>query len=280
MCLIVSSYKGQEIKKEHLEKAYQSNKDGAGLMYSKDGRLIVQKGFFSFDNLYEQYVKKCIGNPHVVHLRYRTSGLMDRDNCHPFIIREDEEHNPLLAFAHNGSINGFSRINSSDTVGFNKEILQEFDKDAVKDNWWRIPELKKMFELALGGGNRLVLMDYTGHIEIINEKTGEWIDGCDGIWASNDMYKTLKHRVCYETEGCSPGGNRKYTYQTPYKPSSSSTTTSSSTVVKPNVTENNSDQNHTTTKFSDENIKYEDFLNIPAEELAEVDRYLAELNKN
>src|SRR5574343_55263 len=130
MCLILSSLKGEALDKQHLENGYESNPHSAGIMSLKDGVINIDKGSFNFAKFYEAY-QKHIGLPHVVHFRFKTSGKIDVDNCHPFVVSTDDNKNPILGMAHNGVLTGFSyKINDkSDTYAFIEQILKPFTKD-------------------------------------------------------------------------------------------------------------------------------------------------------
>lgn len=284
MCIILASLNGQELTKNQLELSFKGNAHGVGFMYSKEKKLYIKKGYFEFEEFYKDY-HECIGNPHVIHFRYKTSGKQDKVNCHPFVIRHQEtisleskeevkkSYEPLLAFAHNGVITGFSKTDTSDTFNFNIEILQGFDSDSPDPNWWKIPELKELLEKAIGKNNKLVLLDNEGHIEIFNFSCGEWVKENE-IWASNDSYKTLKVRATianhYDDDYVDHylyQARQKREKELPPQGSNDQSNKISITTVKP--TDHSSPQN-----------SYERFKKISSEELEEIDRFLENANKS
>lgn len=185
MCIIACSPEGKTIPKENLEQCFRSNSDGAGYMYSENGKLIVKKGFFTFDEFYDSYL------PHeqkkiVLHFRIKTHGERNEENCHPFLVDES------LAFVHNGVIKiEEDHKQYSDTWHFNEKIV----KPMYRDNRGF---LKRIYNQELIksfiGYSKLVFMDGKGRSMIINPDKGEWHDG---VWYSNGSYKVHKPKVEY-----------------------------------------------------------------------------------
>lgn len=278
MCLIIASLKGTEINKDHLERGYVGNPHGSGLMYSKDNKLFVKKGFFNFDEFYNYYKINCIGVPHVIHHRWKTSGEQNEENCHPFIIRTDKDNpdNPLLAFVHNGSISEFDTIpGKSDTFNFNESFLKVLDNQSNNPNWWKNKDLKLLISGALKSTNRVVMMDNAGFIEIYNSVSGEWIEK-DNIWASNDHWKVSKSRPGVDWSKSHLNTNKSVGFysntnnNTGYLPPQG---VSESCVLKPKI--NNKDKEYT---YPISTIESDKFKDIGPEELEEIDSYLDELN--
>ena len=95
MCLAI--YKPAECMPDWgaLEEGFQSNDDGAGFAAVADGKVIVSKGHFTFDDFREAYLPY----QHLqsaVHFRWATHGKTDVLNCHPFRISDE------TALIHNG----------------------------------------------------------------------------------------------------------------------------------------------------------------------------------
>jgi hypothetical protein len=146
-------------------------------MYVKDGNLLVEKGFFTFDAFYEAYkpVEDCQA---IVHFRIKTHGPIDLTNCHPFNINE------TFGFAHNGIISGFGDAKVSDTIVFNEEVLQPLVKKYGTDVMFE-PAIKLLIEAKIGY-SKLIFLDNEGSWDIFNEHKGVWDHG---IWYSNTSYK-------------------------------------------------------------------------------------------
>ena len=180
MCIIVAKPAGKEVSEETLRNCFEHNSDGAGFSYPEDGKVAIQKGFFTFEKFYEAYQqhdKKAM----VIHFRIRTHGATDADNCHPFRIT------PNLTFAHNGVISKVANkaVNKeSDTVLFNQMFLSPFIQTYGK----RILKDDKFIEMVESyiGNSKLAFLNQKGEITIFNRNLG---NESDGVWFSNMSWK-------------------------------------------------------------------------------------------
>jgi len=180
VCIIVASPQGKIVPKETLAECFRCNPDGAGYMYSDGNELVVEKGFFTFDEFYDNYA------PHaekkiILHFRIKTHGEKNKDNCHPFLISDD------MAFVHNGIIKiEEDHPEYSDTWHFNEKII----KPMYRDNR---AFLKRLYNQELIksyiGWSKLVFMDRKGRSSILNAEKGIWDDG---VWYSNNSYQPPK----------------------------------------------------------------------------------------
>ena len=177
MCIAIYKPKDVVISKETLAQCYKSNPDGAGFMYAHKKELHMQKGFFTFDEFWEEYAKHQ-DKQAVIHFRIKTHGPINEENCHPFLI------NNALGFVHNGIISGFGVDNKSDTNHFNDEILKP-----LVSKWGNLslfqPAMKQLIESRIGY-SKLIFLDRHGNYDIFNEDKGNWDDG---VWYSNNSYK-------------------------------------------------------------------------------------------
>lgn len=277
MCLIMCSFAGKELSKDHLETSFRGNPHGSGIAGTKDGKILTEKGFFKFEEFYEVY-KKYIGMPHIIHHRWKTHGETDKDNCHPFIISETKDENdnlfPTLVLFHNGVLHGYnSNVNMSDTFNFCEDRLKPLTKDTEGKKWWKNTGFKWLIESVIGNGNKFSLLDSDGEITIFNEHLGEWVDEEKTIWASNNSYKVLKARndprhssnyfSRYESDyQFYGGGNRQ-----------SSQSRSQSTLFLEDKTKKSVVVTPAETKSHQANL-----FDISEDELKEVDDYLETLN--
>lgn len=148
-------------------------------MYTHDNVLEVVKGFFHFREFYKAF--RCVERTFpktniVIHFRIATSGLKNTPNCHPFVIDD------TLAFAHNGIFTGLGSLKESDTVVFNKTVLQLLPKGFLN-----IPRIKEALDLYIKTGFcKLAFLDAENNYTIINAQAGEWNNG---IWFSNTSYE-------------------------------------------------------------------------------------------
>ncbi len=178
MCIIVLNTK-ENLSKDLLHECWLVNNDGAGIMYSIDGKLNTFKELKNFNTYYEYYhtlrteFKKInIG----LHFRIATSGKIDSNNIHPFIVNEK------LAFMHNGVIDiplqKKSRI--SDTIAFNQKILKQ-----LPNNFLNNRAVTNLISRYIGR-SKLLFMNHIGKYWLINEDLGHWDKS--GNWFSNYSY--------------------------------------------------------------------------------------------
>lgn len=195
MCIAIIKPKDKHISDEALKNCYERNPDGAGLAFAKNGKLYIMKGIFNKDEFVKavQYYEKEQEGAMLIHCRIGTSGLKDKENCHPHVI------NNKLVMIHNGIIRIDVPANSkvSDTVIFAQEYLR-----SLPDNFIKNPYIMKLIQMAIGSNNKLAFLNEKGEYAIVNENQGVWDDG---VWYSNETYKTPKITYNY-------GWNSDYEY--------------------------------------------------------------------
>lgn len=179
MCIAIVKTKGGTITDEQLKNCFNRNKDGAGFAYPKDGEVVIEKGFFKFDDFLKRYrkvEKKCNSNM-LIHFRISTAGLIDKMNCHPHRI------NDKLVMIHNGILHIDVPKNSkvSDTVLYCKRYLKQLPKGFTHND-----VIMEFMAEHIGSYNKFCFLDSNGDYKIVNEDAGKWVDG---VWYSNDSYK-------------------------------------------------------------------------------------------
>lgn len=182
MCIIAYKPKGITLPSQTLKNCFVNNSDGAGFMVAVDGRLIVKKGFFTFESFWKAYVEYEQENV-VAHFRIGTHGLKNADNCHPFLVT------PNLGFVHNGVLSDCHKTGSehSDTWHFNDSVLQPLMGEY--NNAWKHKTIKYLISKRIGTWNKLVFMSNDGEVQIYNEERGEKKFGC---WFSNSDYASSR----------------------------------------------------------------------------------------
>ena len=118
MCIIVVQPEKKKLSRKIIETCFANNPDGAGYMFVRNNRLVVDKGFFTLDSFYQAYKLDNLvygeTSPFILHFRIATHGTRTVDNCHPHRLSN------TLAFAHNGiftCVNGIrAKKSKSDTV--------------------------------------------------------------------------------------------------------------------------------------------------------------------
>ena len=178
MCIAIVKPQGTEISDEYLENCFDNNKDGAGIAYAKDGKLYIVKGIFDKKQFIQEVRKaeKVAQGTILIHCRIGTSGLKDKNNCHPHIVNDN------LVMIHNGILDVDVPKNSkvSDTVIFIETYLKKLSKDFVKSE-----PIMHLIEKAIGDRNKFAFLNNKGEAFICNAKMGT-VEG--GIWYSNDTY--------------------------------------------------------------------------------------------
>lgn len=193
----MNTAKGGKLSKEILSTCWRNNEDGAGMAYARKGELTIVKELHSFDAFYARYeaVRDAMPKANILlHFRIRTHGLVNEENCHPFWV------NNGLVFAHNGIIpNVGHSAKESDTIAFNREILQKLPEDFVYNDAIRGLLLERI------GYSKLVFLTASNEYYIVGEKRGEW---SERNWFSNSGYKPWATRAT-----CTPSQGRAYQQQ-------------------------------------------------------------------
>ena len=179
MCIAILKTKEGFISDEILENCCNNNPNGAGIAYTKDNKLYIVKGIFDVNEFVKQYHKaeKLADNNMLIHCRISTSGLIDKDNCHPHVVN----NNTVLI--HNGILDIKVPVNSkkSDTRLYIDKYLADLPEDFIYNK-----SITNLIEYSIGLDNKFIFLNSKGDYKIINEKSGQWIDG---VWYSNTSYK-------------------------------------------------------------------------------------------
>ncbi len=191
MCLAL--YKPVNIKPDYdkLRTAMQYNSDGAGFAVAHEGQLIVEKGFFKFDSFKKAFepFEDCAA---IVHFRIGTSGVKDKNNCHPFKLNDFEVADTGLvpvAVIHNGIFNDAASDKKewNDTWHVCRDILHPLWRQ--NPFCFSDPHIIALGDKYVGSFNKLVFLDSTGKCSIWGESNGHWKDG---VWYSNRSYEDWK----------------------------------------------------------------------------------------
>lgn len=179
MCLAIYKPAGVVLDNEDFRNGFRSNSDGAGFAVARKGEIIVQKGFFVFEEFLSAYEpfkeEQCL-----IHFRIGTAGGKTVENCHPFGVSEE------TALIHNGilSIQRNLDLAMSDTWHWNEHLLKEM---AIRDRGFFLrPEIQFLGEAAMGSGNKFCFLRGDGEYSIWNEDSGHW---AGKAWWSNNSYK-------------------------------------------------------------------------------------------
>lgn len=182
MCLAVVISKGSKLSEEYARNGFSRNSQGAGFAYIDEGKLKIEKGFFSFEDFWKEFseIQSKFEGPFLVHFRIATCGKVGEYNCHPWRI--DDNH----ALIHNGSLSSFSKDcgRISDTGLFVETVIQPLFKSTNKEflgKYFFVWLMQKVITY-----NKVAILKSNGAFTIYNKSS--WIEE-NGIWFSNGSYK-------------------------------------------------------------------------------------------
>ena len=196
MCIIAYLPEGKRLTEDEIRAAFTRNDDGFGLMFPAPltvNKLVVRKivpaAVDDVITLYNAEInEEVLKKPHAVHFRFKTHGLNDKANAHPYRVLRKDKHGFDLYLMHNGVMNAkeldeAKQSDKSDTWHYITNVL----RPTLAEN----PSLiyntgfQKMMAMAIGSYNKLLLMDETGLPIIVNKAAGTLRS--DGIWLSSPL---------------------------------------------------------------------------------------------
>lgn len=201
MCVICVKRKGVAFPEEQaLKNCFENNPDGAGFMYSHQGKVHIVKGLMTykdFDKALKSARRKAGDNaPFVMHFRIATQGYQD---CmtHPFPLSSSMNNLKKLkckcniGIAHNGvlSLTSDGSKDYSDTMKFITDYLSLI----IRSYTWAKDKRNVDLIERLIKGSRLAILDKNGVIETLGEG---WVKEGDLLY-SNSSYSYA--RVKYYT---------------------------------------------------------------------------------
>ena len=195
MCIIIAKEKyGRLPSEEELKNSFTVNSDGAGFMYVKDGKVVIDKGYMSWDSFIKHY-KKLLedfndfkGKSLVIHCRIGTSGKNIKENTHPYpisnnsrLLRAKHLSTQEIGIAHNGVIKGYGTA-----TGLND--TQEFIGKYIYPIYSHFKEFYKnkdiMYGIEVITNSKFAILDSEDKIYYI----GDFVDD-KGLKFSNTTYK-------------------------------------------------------------------------------------------
>lgn len=202
MCIIVAKEKGVSLpSKTILKNCFDYNNDGAGLMFTNNGKVNIVKGFMTFDKFYDYLMK--LDKLHnfkekslVMHFRISTGGNVDAGNCHPYPISSKNKDlraktfTTDLGMVHNGIISMYSGKDKvlNDTQMFVKQcvsVMKDLNQEFYRD--YRCMNL--LSDIAK---SKLCFLDSEDNIYYV----GDFIDD-NGIKYSNSSYMSYYYYPTY-----------------------------------------------------------------------------------
>jgi glutamine amidotransferase len=188
MCIIAAKAAGVDWPgKKAMQNCYENNPQGAGLAWADEGGLQVSKGYFNWGRLWKD-MRELRDCPVLLHCRLATHGSIGAENCHPFLLENG------VAMAHNGVI---------DIEPLEKDMTDSESFGIRHVEPWSLDELRServlsLLELAVGGRNKLVMLDASGQFLFVNGELGELHKD---VWFSNDGYRE-SWRDAYRAKTC------------------------------------------------------------------------------
>lgn len=208
MCIIVAKQKGIQLPtKKILQECFKNNSDGAGLMYVKNNKVVIEKGFMTFQDFWHKIksLKKDFNSDLkdkaiVMHFRIGTHGENDKATTHPFPISGNAEDlratyfETDIAMAHNGIMYSFNYDDIlSDTQSFIKDFVSVF-KELNKNFFKNEKVMKIISDKANINSNKLCFLDKNENIYWYGDKVIE-----NGVIYSNSTYKVEKPKYSYSS---------------------------------------------------------------------------------
>lgn len=188
MCLLIHKPAGIKLQDSVFENGDKNNPDGMGMAYVNNGRIVVDKGYFSLKKFMEDY-RKLEDREMVIHFRRASPGMVvNIQSCHPFKLSPKGTPSTDFALAHNGRFNIKPEGAMSDTETFASLVLfpiLERDPEFAER-----PDGSFLLEQYMGAGNKAIVMRYNRderklYITILNKNQGHVREKC---WFSNDSY--------------------------------------------------------------------------------------------
>ena len=184
MCLlVVQPSTAPALTKTWLEDFYSSNSDGVGIMRSVDGELLIEKILpKDAQEFVDFYFNHIDGHDCAFHLRMKTHGNIDMENCHPYEVFNKAEHGVDVWLMHNGilSTGNQADITKSDTWHYIRDYLRPMLANNI--DFIFTDAFAEIIGDHIGGSNKFVLMDSNGRTQTVNQDAGVF---WGGRWLSN-----------------------------------------------------------------------------------------------
>ena len=190
MCIICVSRKGiRQPSDKTIAAMFSRNPHGAGYMYARDGKVIIQKGFMDLESYLDALHREhfTARDSVVYHFRISTQAGVKPEMTHPFPLTNRLEHCEYLSLecglgvAHNGIIQlttDSRQTRFSDTALFITRYLVNIISSP--EDLRRKSTLETIFQLAR---SKFALMDTTGYVATVGEFINE-----RGLLFSNNSY--------------------------------------------------------------------------------------------
>lgn len=189
MCLLIHAPAGTKFTHKQVADFYARNQDGVGVMYARRGMLYYDKILPKKVDEIVKFLRQTEGVERCIHFRMQTHGLVDMENCHPYIVSGYPEkvggfgtHEDPLLLMHNGMLSTGNRKDAarSDTWHYIRDYLRPML--AKQPDLMMLPEFIEVLGAHIGSGNKFAIMNTEGKVAIVNKSSGVMHEG---VWYSN-----------------------------------------------------------------------------------------------
>lgn len=199
MCIIIAKDKyGRLPSDKELKNSFEFNSDGAGFMYVKNGKVVIDKGYMTYNSFIKHYHKLLEEFDNfkekslVIHCRIGTSGKTIKGNTHPYPITDNvrllkSKHlsNLDIGIVHNGIIKGYGTATGlNDTQEFISKYIYPLYSH-YKD-FYNNKDI--MYGIEVITGSKWVILDKKDRLHFIGDFEDE-----KGLYFSNSSYKSIDY---------------------------------------------------------------------------------------
>lgn len=172
MCIICFKDSGNDMpSRETLRTCFQTNSDGAGFMFARNGAVHIAKGFMKFKHLYRAIKAHDFKKDEkvIIHFRWATHGATSAAQTHPFPVSVREEDlrrvstATHLALAHNGIFPLAADRDLSDTMVFIRDYFAEFQ------NHLHDTVIREVIE-DFCASSKVITLDAAGNVDFFGSK--------------------------------------------------------------------------------------------------------------
>jgi predicted glutamine amidotransferase len=190
MCIAILKTKKGIITDNELRNSFNSNPDGAGIAYTVNKKLIIEKGIFDVNEfiIKVRNAENICDNNMLIHCRIGTSGIKDERNTHPFYVNDN------VCLIHNGVLD--IEVPKGSDINDTQIFIKKFMKDIKANDLMHNKCVQELIAKTIDTRNKFVLLDNKGYYKIINEKAGHWKND---VWFSNSSYEDWGFKRTYIT---------------------------------------------------------------------------------
>jgi len=203
MCIIVIKPSDTPMpSRDTLENCFINNPHGAGIMYTKNEKVIINKGLMSEKSFFDTLdkIERIVDTnlvPMIFHFRIGTHGGKNQGNTHPFPISDEKEilqksnNVTNVGICHNGIIHLCEKTvnDMSDTMMFIADYITYLYKS--NPEFYRDENILQIINNMTN--SKFAFLDKYGNISVVGK-----YDKVDGIYYSNSTYQNY-YNIMYPT---------------------------------------------------------------------------------